>query len=403
MITQKQPLMARQPIFDLKLNVVAYELLFRQFSENEANVIDGDNATSELLVNAFTELNIDEVVGDHRAFINFTKTLIGKPPPFDKEKFVIEVLEDVPIDRELVDQLSNLKKMGYVLALDDFIHTPAADMILPLADIVKIDVLQLNDSELEEHVQLLSSYDLTLLAEKVETHEMYRRCEALGFELFQGYFFSKPELISGRKVPASKLLVLELLGKLQDPSTEIDGLETLVSRDPVLSFKILKLVNSASYAPRRKIESITRAITYLGLDMIRSLASLLALSNLSDKPNALKDQSVIRAKMCELIGAKITRTEGPIYFSVGLLSTLDAYFDQPMAELIHKLSLHQKVVDALLYQQGVYGEVLQAVIGLEQARFDQINLPALEQYGISIEVLNQVQLDSITWYEASAL
>ncbi|MFT5562633.1 MAG: EAL and modified HD-GYP domain-containing signal transduction protein [Litorivivens sp.] len=239
--------MARQPIYDREINIVAYELLFRQYSEHEAGVIDGDAATSELLIDAFTQWDIREIVGDTRAFVNFTKALIGRPLPFDKRHLVIEVLEDVIIDDSLVQDLKRLSEDGYTIALDDFIHTEKANEILPFADIVKIDILQLTRKEIEEHVILLAPFNVQLLAEKVETYEEFEFCRKLGFEFYQGYFLCKPELISNKKIPASKLAVLQLLHKLQNPQINMQELEQIVSGDPVLSFKILKLVNSASY------------------------------------------------------------------------------------------------------------------------------------------------------------
>ena len=385
------------------MNIVAYELLFRRYGSDHADVIDGDNATSEVLVNAFSQLDISEVVSNKLAYINFTKNLLSKPPPFDKKRFVIEVLEDVEIDDELVSILTKLKKEKYTIALDDFIYTDESYRILPLADIVKIDVLLLDKQDLISHVERLKKYNATLLAEKVETHDMYKHCKELGFELFQGYFLCKPELISGKKIPASKMLVLELLGKLQNPNASIEELESLISLDPVLSFKTLKLVNSASYATSQKMESLSRAITYLGLDMIRSLASLLAMSNLSDKPSALKDQSVLRAKMCELVGMKISRPNAAIFFSVGLLSTLDAYFDTPMKDLVVSMSLHEDVISALLTQEGLYGEVLKVVINLQKAEFDKINWDYLASHKIDPVALNKIQQESITWYQSSGL
>jgi c-di-GMP phosphodiesterase len=396
-------IMARQPIFDTEVNVVAYELLFRDCTDNKIDILDGDSATSELLVNLYTHFDANEVVGDKKAFINFTRKLIEEPPPFDKKGFVIEVLEDIVIDDALVKNLTRLSEENYTIALDDFINNESSHLILPLVDIVKIDVLLLNDSELEEHVQLLKKYDLTLLAEKVETHEMYQRCCQLGFELFQGYFLSKPQIISGKKIPASKLLVIELLGRLQNPETTNIELEGLIGRDPVLSFQLLKLVNSACYMLNHKIESLAGAITYLGLNQVRSLASLLTLSNLSDKPSALKDQSVIRAKMCELLGAKVAKAEASTLFSVGLLSTLDVYFDQPLEKIVASMPLREDLVDALLTQTGFYGEILRVVMCLEKAEIDKMNWSFLSDNNITPEDINEVYQESIIWCHASGV
>ncbi|MBL4680973.1 MAG: HDOD domain-containing protein [Pseudomonadales bacterium] len=393
--------MARQPIYDQMSNITAYELLFRQYGEEHALVVDGDAATSEVLVNVFTHFNIDDIVGNKKAYINFTEKLIAEPPPFDKRHFVIEVLEDIEINDSLVANLTSLRQQNYVIALDDFIYNDQSHRILPLADIVKIDVLLLSQKELVEHVIALRKYDLTLLAEKVETREMWEFCLDLGFELFQGYFLSKPEIISGKNIPPSKLLVLELLGKLQNPNITVKELDALICRDPILSFKVLKLVNSASYVPRQKIESLTKAITYLGLDLIRSLASLLSLSNLSDKPNALKDQAVLRARMCEKLGEKVSRGDAAAFFSVGLFSLLDAFFDQPLESVVNALSLNQKLSDALLRHEGFYGEILSTVIHLEKAEFDDINWAYLYEYGISPEFINEVHQETIIWHQST--
>lgn len=394
-------IMARQPIYDVDVNIVAYELLFRNCTDNQAVIIDGDGATSELLVNLYTHFDVDEVVDGKKAYINFTKKLIEDPPPFDKKGFVVEVLEDIVIDDDLVEGLTKLADAGYTIALDDYIHNEQSHRILPLVDIIKIDVLELDGEELERHIELLSQYDVTLLAEKVETHDMYKRCSRLGFELFQGYFLCKPQMISGKKVPASKLLVIELLGKLQNPETTNEELEALVSRDPVLSFQLLKLVNSACYMLNHKIESLARAITYLGLNQVRSLASLLTLSNLSDKPSALKHQSIVRAKMCELLGAKIIKSDASVMFSVGLLSTLDAYFDQSLEKVIASMPLREDLVEALLNYSGVYGDILRIVIALERAEVDGMDWSFLSRHNVTVEDINEIYQESIVWCHTS--
>lgn len=391
--------MARQPIYDREINIVAYELLFRQYSDQEAGVIDGDAATSELLIDAFTQWDIREIVGETRAFVNFTKALIGRPLPFDKRHLVIEVLEDVVIDDSLVRDLKRLSEDGYTIALDDFIHTEKANEILPFADIVKIDIRQLNRQEVEEHVLLLAPFNVQLLAEKVETYEEFEFCRALGFEFYQGYFLCKPELISNKKIPASKLSVLQLLQKLQNPQINMHELEQVVSGDPVLSFKILKLVNSASYNKVAKIESIRQSISYLGIDKLRSLTALLSLSGLSDKPSALRDYSCIRARLCELIGQKISPHDAASYFSVGLLSMLEAYFDKTMQQLVEVLALHEDIETALVHREGSYGSVLNVVAQLQEADFAKIDWRFLAQHNITPNCLSTMNQESIQWYQ----
>jgi EAL and modified HD-GYP domain-containing signal transduction protein len=395
----EQVLMARQPIYDCRSKIVAYELLFRQFDNKTAEVIDADNATSVVLVNAFTHLDINELIGTKKAFINFTRNLLANPPPFDKDRLVIEVLEDVEIDDSLVRDLTALSMDGYTIALDDFIMQESSDRVLAIADIVKIDLIQLSVAELHEYVRVLKQYDLTLLAEKVETHEEYELCASLGFELFQGYFLCKPQTISGKQVPPAKLVVMELIGKLQDPSIKFSDLDLLISRDPILSFKILKLVNSAAYLRVAKLDSISSAISYLGMEQIRSLAGLLLLSNLNDKPSALKNQTMIRAKMCELIGKNIDPDYPCRFFSAGLLSTLDAYFDQTLESILESLPLHEDLCDALLHHKGDCGIVLQSVLKQESADWNQINWDFLASHGITPSKFNDYYQRAIAWQE----
>lgn len=397
---QQQILMARQPIYDDQINIVAYELLFRQLGEDTANFVDGDAASSELLLNAFTQWDISEIVGNTKAFVNFTKNLINSEIPFDKERLVIEVLEDVPIDDDLIKELKSLSENGYTIALDDFVHSPKANDILPFADIVKIDVLSLSHSEVEAHVKLLSQYKAKLLAEKVETHEDFERCKQLGFHYFQGFFLCKPEIISNTKVPANKLAVLQLLQRLQNPDIEMLELETIVGGDPVLSFKILKLVNSASYSRVTKIESIKQAIAMLGLDKLRSLTTLLALGGLSDKPSGLREFSCIRAKLCEQIGQKLSPHDASSYFSVGLLSMLEAYFDRQLKDILPLLALHEDIENALINGTGSYGSVLNIVKQFQEGHFDNMDWDFLKCHAIGPECLTEMNYQSITWYES---
>lgn len=398
----QQILMARQPIYDDKINIVAYELLFRQVGEDKANFVDGDAASSELLVNAFTQWDISEIVGDTKAFVNFTKNLINKEIPFDKKRLVIEVLEDVPIDEDLIRELKSLSEDGYTIALDDFVHSPKADDILPYADIVKIDVLSLTHAEVEAHVKLLSRYKTKLLAEKVETHEEFERCKKLGFHYFQGFFLCKPEIISNTKVPANKLAVLQLLQRLQNPDIEMRELETIVGGDPVLSFKVLKLVNSASYARVTKIESIGQAIAMLGQDKLRSLTTLMALSGLSDKPSGLREFSCIRARLCEQIGQRLSPHDASSYFSVGLLSMLEAYFDKQLKDILPMLTLHEDIEAALMEGSGTYGKVLEVVSRFQEGDFANIDWAFLKAHDISPECLTDMNHRSITWYQSLA-
>ena len=392
-----QLLLARQPIFDRNTKVVAYELLFREVNPERADVVDGDFATSAVLENAFMNLSIDDVIGDHKAFINFTPRLLEMEIPIEPARCVIEVLEDVEVTDALLESLKRAKQKGHLVALDDFEYNETLQPLVDLADIIKLDVLALTDSELVDAVGRLSAYGVTLLAEKIETNEMLRHCLDLGFEMFQGNFLSKPEPITGRKLAANKIVVLELLTKLQEPSSNFKDLELLISQDPALGLKTLRLVNSAYYGPRHQIESLSHAIAYLGMDALRSLASLLVVSGLADKPDALRDFALERAKFCELLGRKVKEAEASVFYSVGLLSTMDAYFDQPLEEILGNMSLRPDVKAALLDREGELGAVLALVERMQLGELKAIEWDRLADFDLSPQVVNELYMEVIQW------
>ena len=392
-----QLLLARQPIFDRNTKVVAYELLFREVNPERADVVDGDFATSAVLENAFMNLSIDDVIGDHKAFINFTPRLLEMEIPIEPARCVIEVLEDVEVTDALLESLKRAKQKGHLVALDDFEYNETLQPLVDLADIIKLDVLALTDTELVDAVGRLSAYGVTLLAEKIETNEMLRHCLDLGFEMFQGNFLSKPEPITGRKLAANKIVVLELLTKLQEPSSNFKDLELLISQDPALGLKTLRLVNSAYYGPRHQIESLSHAIAYLGMDALRSLASLLVVSGLSDKPDALRDFALERAKVCELLGRKVKEAEASVFYSVGLLSTMDAYFDQPLEEILGNMSLRPDVKAALLDREGELGAVLALVERVQRGELEAIVWDRLADFDLSPQVVNELYMEVIQW------
>jgi EAL and modified HD-GYP domain-containing signal transduction protein len=394
----QQTLLARQPIFDRDLNISAYELLFRSDMNNQANFLDGDSATSQVMLHAFNELDIQEVVQHHPAYINFTRNLILNPPPFDRTRFVIEVLETVEVDDELIRHLQALKDNGYTIALDDFVYDPLWDPVLRIADIVKLDVLALDQNALQTHVQTLKPFKVQLLAEKVETHEMFHACKALGFTLFQGYFLSKPEHIKGRKVPASKLVVLNLLAQIQNPDAELAEIAGVIAKDPVLSVKLIRLVNSAAFSARREITSLQHAVSLLGLRHVKSWATLLSLSSMSDKPHALSLHAMTRAKMCQLLAGRFASpAESDVYFTSGLLSNLDAFFDMELPDILTTMPLSQDVIGGMLFGQGKIGLVLAAVIANERANWDEIDWQRLQQLNVGERDFEKAYLDSIHW------
>ncbi|MBI5462001.1 MAG: HDOD domain-containing protein [Gammaproteobacteria bacterium] len=361
----------RQPIFDRDLNVFAYELLFRGGTQNHAGEFDGDQATSQVIVNAFIEIGLDQIVGTHRAFINLTRSFVTTqtPLPFPKDRVVLEVLEDIHPDAEVIAGVRNLAAQGYTMALDDFVFNEDLSPLVELAQIVKIDLMALPREQLGEHVRLLRGYNVKLVAEKIETQEEFEYCKELGFDYFQGYFLSRPNIVQGQQLPPNRLAVLHLLSKLQDPESDTGEIEKLVSHDIALSYKLLRYINSAFFALPKKIDSIRQAVVYLGTQAIKTWVSLLVVAGLGNKPAELVIQAMQRAKMCELLAQTAKRPHIEAYFTVGLFSLLEALMDTPLEKILEALPFTEDIRNALLKQEGPYGEALACVIAYEKGDF----------------------------------
>jgi EAL and modified HD-GYP domain-containing signal transduction protein len=392
------PLLARQPIFNRKMQVVAYELLCRSTEMTDGKFDDGDMASSQVLLHAFTELSINSVVGNHQAYINFTRTLLMTPPPFDRKQLVVEVLEGQTIDAQMLHSLKLLREQGYTIALDDFELSEETKDLVPYADIIKLDVLSLSSEQLLAHIEYLQPLGIILLAEKVETYEMLEFCKEAGFDLFQGYFLARPKIIKGRKITENKQAVLQLLSVLHDPDVALEKVERLISRDPMLSYKLLRMVNSAAFALPRTIESLRQAITLLGLNIIKNWVNLLAMANLGDKPMELSIAALTRARMCEVIAATMNgKQRQDTFFTVGLLSTLDAFMDAPLETLLGNISLSSQLNEALLNHLGDEGKVLDIVEHYEHAEWDRIDWDYLQTRNINPEMLSHIYVEALQW------
>jgi EAL and modified HD-GYP domain-containing signal transduction protein len=384
----------RQPIYTQQLDVFAYELLFRSGEMQHADVTDGNQATARVLVNTFLELGLDTLVGAKRAFINLTRDFLLQDYSrvFPADRVVLEVLEDVVVDADVLAALRNLSAQGYMIALDDFFYQEHLCPLIELADIIKIDVLASGRTTVAEHVKLLRPYDVQLLAEKVETQDDFTYYKTLGFEYFQGYFFCRPDVVKGQRSPTSRLVIMELLAKLQNPGTTFRDLETLISRDVSLSYKVLRAANAAIYTQAHKVESIHQALQLVGLTAITNIVSLFLLANIDDKPHELLITAMIRAKMCEQLATLMQQSNSATFFTVGLLSVLDAFMDRPMPDILPTLPLADEIVKALLAHEGMLGAILRCVLAYERGDWE-----AVQNLGCPRDLLVKTYLEALMW------
>ena len=384
----------RQAIYTPKKEVYAYELLYRSGAAGSADFMDGSQATSQVVLNSVLEIGLERLVGNRPAFINCTREFLthGHALRLPRERLVLEVLEDTEPDAEILAVLRSLKDAGYTIALDDFVLKDSREPLLQVADLVKVELPALAREEMAQQVDALRAYGVTLLAEKVETQEDFEFCKALGFELFQGYFLSRPAIVQERRAPASRLATLRILARLQDPELTTSELEDLISQDLTLSYKVLRYINSAAHALRNKLDSIQAAVIYLGQDLIRHWATLLFMAGIDDKPLDLISRSLIRSRMCEQLAASLGAAQIRRYSTVGLLSLLDALMDQPMAELLSQLPLSNEMNRALLRREGHLGAVLHCAIAYERGNWEEtggLNLSAAD--------LQHCYLEAVGW------
>lgn len=383
----------RQPIFDATMNVVAYEILFRDSTSNRAAFTDGNQATSQLIINTFLELGLDAIADDKLAFINLTRDfLTGKLPlPFAPGKVVLEILEDISADAEALAGARRLAEAGYTLALDDFILSEHNLDLVPFARIIKVDILPLSAMQLREQAAKLKPFGVQLLAEKVETHEEYALCRELGFELFQGYFFSKPVVMSGRQVVPGKLALLEILAKLQSPDCDLQELERIIALDVGISYKLLRIINSSYYNLSRKVDSIQHALVILGLNTLKSWVTVISLSMVEDKPVELVTLTLCRARLCETLAPQFgCRPDAA--FLVGLFSLLDVLLEQPRATLLESLPLADDIVAALLDGSGGLGRLLAFTLAHEQGEW-----PEDAPVHLTRDLVTNAWLQSLQW------
>ncbi len=391
----------RQNIYDRKSRVVAYELLYRPTSANAAQVVDGDQATAEVLFHTLTTIGLDQLVGDCPAFINVTRNMFMHPslaalPP---DRVVLEVLEDIKADHALLDVLESLVSAGYRLALDDFVLTPDTQRLLGFAQLVKLDVLTTPMAEVIPLVSQFRSQGMKLLAEKIETQAMYQQCLELGFDYFQGYYFSQPQLVSGRGVPANKAALLYLIGKLNDPAATLETIEQLIARDATLSYKLLRYLNSAFFRLSHPVDTIHRAVVFLGLDSLRAWATLMMLTSFSEARDDLTSTALMRAYMCRNLAEEQPQTVPDTAFITGLLSVMDALLKAPMKQVLDHLPLEEAIAQALLNHDGPYGRLLHCTLAHERGDWDVVDNCGIDPEAIQnafLEALEQSQSAAVT-------
>lgn len=395
---------ARQPIFDKANQVAGYELLYRNGIRQEvaeSSDTELSEMSSTVLVNAFLGIGLHRLTNGKPAFLNCSRMLLLGPTLelLNPSQVVIEILEDVEPDDAVVAACKRLVRSGFRLALDDFVFSERHAPLVELASVIKIDVLAYTREELEALVARLRSSAASLLAEKVETRELHEFCVGLGFDYFQGYFYSRPETLARPDLSVQQLHLLRLLNLLRDLDTSPAALEDAFRSDLSLSYKLLRIANSAAFG-NTGIDSIGHAIQLLGREPLYRWLALLLVASVTRRGGLGRELAqlvMVRARLAELLAEATRRPHaaGPL-FLVGLFSLLDTILGQPMEEALSQLSLTAPVQAALLRREGPLAPALNLVEAYETARWDDVATCAM-QLGLSAETVPQLYIEAVTW------
>nr|WP_320134983.1 HDOD domain-containing protein [uncultured Amphritea sp.] len=372
MTSDPQVLMARQPIFDRHQRVVAYQLLCRDEQNTDSPLFNHSVASSEMLLNSYTSISDQGELKRVPAFINLNRSLLLADvfPELPRKNIILEIHKNINPDREVIVAVYRLVKAGYRIALDHFTYKPEYEPLFKMAQIIKLDVKDLNAEEIAEQARLLKPFKVTLLAENIQTVEMLEACTKLGFKLFQGHFLSKPKAVKGKKVDPNRAALFELVQELQNPNTTPERLESLIIRDPVITYKLLRIINSAAYSLVRKVESLTEAIVMLGMAQIRKWATLIALNNQSGRPEEICRALLVRGRMCEEIAMAQKRSNPGSYFMTGMMSNLHLLLDTDRESMLSEVPLSDEIKNAILLNEGDMGETLLYVSNYEAGDWD---------------------------------
>lgn len=368
---------ARQPIFDASFEVIAYELLYRDSKANIYNQHLTDTvATSILLLNSYLSVGMNLLTDNKKGFINFGPQLIMEDIPelLSNERIIIELLESVVPDKALIKKLTHLKKAGYTIALDDYIYGYPYTEFIEIADIIKVDFIANNRNNIRKICTQLKPYNKILLAEKIETLEEFQWAKSLGFEFFQGFFFSKPIIIESKKLTGTTYNFMTILKELDQPLPDYKKISTIIETDVIMTFKILTLVNS-SYALVDNVSSIQHAISILGIDAFTKWFTLATIHQLgNNKPHELVKLAMIRMKFLENVGefSVFKQHVHPLRL-IGLLSVIDALTGSSLDKVLQQLPLSKNIKDTLLGKETLYSTIYLLILNYEKGNFTQAN------------------------------
>jgi EAL and modified HD-GYP domain-containing signal transduction protein len=413
MTTNKEPesecakdfFLARQPILNREQELSAYELLFRSGAAGPANVTDDRAATASVIEHA-SDLGLVNVIGASQGFVNIDeRVLMSDFVKFlPREKIFLEILETVEVTDAVVARVEQLVAEGFRFVLDDVIaDSPGLRRLLPYVEIIKIDIMGMKQSRLSELFQIFKASNKKMLAEKVETLDDFKFCHDLGFDFFQGYYFAKPVIISGKKISSSQLKIVRLINMLATDA-ETTEIEAIIKQEASLGLNLMRLVNTPAFTRAQKISSLKQALTMLGQRQLQRWLQILMYAGAGKADglmSPLLNLATTRGKLLELMAQKsIPRNQmaADTAFTVGIMSLLDTLFGTSMEKILDQISVADEVKQALLHRNGIYGEMLQLAMHVENLTLPGPLLAAsLSRLQLSMDELRVMQIEAFGW------
>jgi EAL and modified HD-GYP domain-containing signal transduction protein len=399
---------ARQPIFDKQNEVYAYELLYRKDRVKNAydETVDADQASTRTIINSFVEIGLDNLTNGRKAFVNFTEKLLldNIPALLPPQFLVVEILENIKPTPEVLMACENLKNAGFMIALDDFIICDENLVFLDYADIIKVDFITTPLEDIVNFIKYLRekkvrrSKPLQLLAEKIENNEMYDIAVRMGFHYFQGYFFSKPVIVAGRGINPMAINRLRIMQVTMKPDFEFQELSDIIKQDVALSFRLLKLVNSAYFAFSTAVGNIQQALVILGSIEIKKWVALMCLMEVNpDKTVEITRMALVRARFLELLAPAVGRAaDSENLYLMGMFSLMDVMMESPLDEILSQMNLDEAVTTPLVEKSGDFHELLRIIEEYERGEFDAA-VELAKPFALDEATLMHSYVESLQW------
>src|SRR5216683_2426144 len=394
--------LARQPILNRARELFAYELLFRNGIQNSCDGMDLEFASASVLDTSFL-IGFEKITAGHPMFINCPRDFLLRDyvSLFPPKSVVIEILENIKPDQDVVEACRRLRQAGYSIALDDFVDSPDWAPLVALADIIKVDFRLTDRKEQAAIVSRYAGRKIRMLAEKVEAQVEYAAGMQMGYSLFQGYFFCRPEMMQHRDLPSFKLAYLELLRAATAPEFDIRELASKIKHEASLTFRLLRYLNSAAFGLRSEIHSVPHALSMLGERELRKWIAVVSVGVLADgKPDELMTVPLVRGRFCELLAppAGIAEQANDL-FLMGLLSVMDAILDQPLDSILADLPVRSEIKEALVARTGLYWQLLEIATAYERADWEKVSA-LVSETRMKEEQVSAMYVSAVDWSTA---